>query len=120
VTGLSNASRLGQEEVFGPVLLVASFNGEKEAVRLANETRYGLMATIWTGDPARGHRIADLIRAGTVSINHPYTSFPGVPFGGFKQSGFGRELGHQTLALYTDTRSVLTWVGTRPATPLRI
>ena len=55
------------------------------------------MATVWTGDPARGHRLARRIKAGTVGINMPYTAFPGIPFGGYKQSGFGRELGLETL-----------------------
>ncbi|RYF51915.1 MAG: aldehyde dehydrogenase [Comamonadaceae bacterium] len=117
VAGLDNTSVLGQEEVFGPVLLVAPFDDEDDAVRLANDTRYGLMASVWTNDPARAHRVANRIMAGTISINHPYTSFPGVPFGGFKQSGFGRELGHRTLELYSEVRSVLTWVGSRPSSP---
>ena len=55
------------------------------------------MATVWTGDPARGHRVAQPIKAGTVGINMPYTAFPGIPFGGYKQSGFGRELGLEAL-----------------------
>src|SRR6478609_3344318 len=69
-------------------------------------------STVWTGDPARGHRVARRIKAGTVGINMPYTAFPGIPFGGYKQSGFGRELGLETLELYLETKSVI--VSTRP------
>ena len=82
-----------QEEIFGPVVTVIPFEDEADAVRIANDVKYGLMATVWTGDPGRGHRIAAKIKSGTVGINMPYTAFPGIPFGGYKQSGFGRELG---------------------------
>ena len=85
---------------------------------MANDVRYGLMASVWTRDAARAHRVAGAVAAGTVGINMPYTSFPGVPFGGVKQSGFGRELARETLDMYTETRSVLTWTGRRPATPI--
>src|SRR5581483_7558585 len=117
VAGLDPGSPAVQEEIFGPVVTVAPFADEGEAVRLANDVRYGLMATVWTGDPARGHRIAQRIKAGTVGINMPYTAFPGVPFGGYKQSGFGRELGLETLELYLETKSVLTRTGARPSNP---
>ena len=83
------------------------FEDEKDAARLANDSRYGLYATVWTRDGARGHRLARQIKAGTVGINMPYTAFPGIPFGGYKQSGFGRELGLETLDLYLETKSVL-------------
>jgi acyl-CoA reductase-like NAD-dependent aldehyde dehydrogenase len=110
-------STVAREEVFGPVVVVIPFADEAEAVRLANEVRYGLMATVWTGDPARGHRLAQRIKAGTVGINMPYTAFPGIPFGGYKQSGFGRELGIETLELYLETKSVITATGARPSNP---
>jgi acyl-CoA reductase-like NAD-dependent aldehyde dehydrogenase len=106
-----------QEEVFGPVVAVTPFEDEAEAILLANAVRYGLMATVWTGDPARGHRIAARIKAGTVGINMPYTAFPGIPFGGYKQSGFGRELGLETLDLYLETKSVIVSTGARPINP---
>src|SRR6478609_2965095 len=73
-------------------------------------------STVWTGDPARGHRVARRIKAGTVGINMPYTAFPGIPFGGYKQSGFGRELGIDALDLYLETKSVIINTGTRRAT----
>ena len=115
-----NSSEVAQEEVFGPVVVAIPFEDEADAVRLANDVRYGLMATVWTGDPARGHRIAQRLQAGTVGINMPYTAFPGIPFGGYKQSGFGRELGIETLDLYLETKSVITYTGSRPTNPFRL
>ncbi len=93
------------------------FADEKDAIRIANDVKYGLMASVWTGDPARGHRLASRIKAGTVGINMPYTAFPGLPFGGYKQSGFGRELGIETLDLYLETKSVTVNTGARPINP---
>jgi aldehyde dehydrogenase (NAD+)/betaine-aldehyde dehydrogenase len=113
----SNAMTAAQEEIFGPVVTVIPFEDEKDAIRIANDVKYGLMATVWTGDPARGHRIASKIKSGTVGINMPYTAFPGIPFGGYKQSGFGRELALETLDLYLETKSVVTYTGSRPTNP---
>ncbi len=117
VVAATNDLEIAQEEVFGPVVTVTPFEDEKDAIRLANDVRYGLMATVWTGDPARGHRIAARIKSGTVGINMPYTAFPGIPFGGYKQSGFGRELGLETLDLYLETKSVVVSTGARPINP---
>src|SRR5207248_4190011 len=104
---VDNSMRVAQEEIFGPVVTVTPFEDEKDAARIANDVRYGLMATVWTGDPARGHRLARRIKAGTVGINMPYTAFPGIPFGGHKQAGFGRERVRDALQLYLDTKRVL-------------
>jgi aldehyde dehydrogenase (NAD+)/betaine-aldehyde dehydrogenase len=112
-----NSIRAAQEEIFGPVVTVIPFEDEADAIRIANDVKYGLMATVWTGDPAKGHRIAGKINSGTVGINMPYTAFPGIPFGGYKQSGFGRELALETLDLYLETKSVVTYTGTRPTNP---
>jgi aldehyde dehydrogenase (NAD+)/betaine-aldehyde dehydrogenase len=117
VAGVDNAMTIAQEEVFGPVVTIAPFEDEKDAIRIANDVKYGLMASVWTGDPAKGHRLASRIKAGTVGINLPYTAFPGLPFGGYKQSGFGRELGIETLDLYLETKSVTVNTGTRPINP---
>jgi aldehyde dehydrogenase (NAD+)/betaine-aldehyde dehydrogenase len=117
VVAATNDLEIAQEEVFGPVVTVTAFEDEKDAIRLANDVRYGLMATVWTGDPARGHRIAARIKSGTVGINMPYTAFPGIPFGGYKQSGFGRELALETLDLYLETKSVVVSTGARPINP---
>jgi acyl-CoA reductase-like NAD-dependent aldehyde dehydrogenase len=108
---------VAQEEIFGPVVTIIPFEDEKDAVRIANDSKYGLYATVWTGDPARGHRLAARIKSGSVGINMPYTAFPGIPFGGYKQSGFGRELGLETLDLYLETKSVLVSTGARPYNP---
>jgi aldehyde dehydrogenase (NAD+)/betaine-aldehyde dehydrogenase len=78
------------------------------------------MATVWTGDAARGHRVASRIKSGMVGINVPYTAFPGVPFGGYKQSGFGRELGLETLDLYLETKSVLVSSSAKPFNPFSL
>jgi acyl-CoA reductase-like NAD-dependent aldehyde dehydrogenase len=117
LAGVESGMTVAQEEIFGPVVTVIPFEDEKDAVRIANDSKYGLYATVWTGDPARGHRLARQIKAGTVGINMPYTAFPGIPFGGYKQSGFGRELGIEALELYLETKSVITSTGTRPYNP---
>jgi acyl-CoA reductase-like NAD-dependent aldehyde dehydrogenase len=114
---VDNSMTVAQEEIFGPVVTVVPFEDEKDAVRIANDSRYGLMATVWTGDPAKGHRLARRIKAGTVGINMPYTAFPGIPFGGYKQSGFGRELGLDTLELYLETKSVIVSTSPKPFNP---
>ena len=114
---VDNQMSVAQEEIFGPVVTVIPFEDERDAVRIANDVRYGLMATVWTGDPARGHRLARQIKSGTVGINMPYTAFPGIPFGGFKQSGFGRELGLETLELYLETKSVIVSTSSKPINP---
>jgi acyl-CoA reductase-like NAD-dependent aldehyde dehydrogenase len=117
LANVDNRMVVAQEEIFGPVVTVTPFADEKEAVKLANDVKYGLMATVWTGDGARAHRLARSIKAGTVGINTPYSAFPGVPFGGYKQSGFGRELGIETLELYLETKSVLASTGSRAFNP---
>jgi len=117
LAGVQNRMAVAQEEIFGPVVTVTPFEDEAEAVRLANDVRYGLTATVWTGDPARGHRLARQIKAGTIGINTPNTAFPGTPFGGYKQSGFGRELAPETLDLYLETKNVLVNTGAKPVNP---
>jgi acyl-CoA reductase-like NAD-dependent aldehyde dehydrogenase len=117
IVAADNDAEIAQEEVFGPVVTLIPFDDENDAIRLANDVRYGLMATVWTGDPARGHRIAARVKSGTVGINMPYTAFPGIPFGGYKQSGFGRELALETLDLYLETKSVVVSTGARPINP---
>ncbi|MGH7477665.1 MAG: betaine-aldehyde dehydrogenase [Longimicrobiales bacterium] len=99
---------IAREEIFGPVLAVLSFDDEAEAVRLANETIYGLAAAVWTRDVKRAHRVASRIEAGTVWINTYHPLDAASPFGGYKQSGYGRELGRYAIDLYTQIKSV--WV----------
>ena len=117
IAGVDSSATVAQEEIFGPVATVIPFDDEADAIRIANDVRYGLMATVWTGDPARGHRIAGRIKSGTVGINMPYTAFPGIPFGGYKQSGFGRELGLETLDAYLETKSVIVNTSPKPINP---
>ena len=117
IAGIDNSAAIAQEEVFGPVVTIIPFEDEQDAIRIANDVKYGLMASVWTRDPAKGHRLASRIKAGTVGINMPYTAFPGLPFGGYKQSGFGRELGIETLDLYLETKSVTVNTGSRPINP---
>jgi len=112
-----NDMDVAQEEIFGPVVTVIPFEDERDAIRIANDVRYGLFATVWTGDPARGHRVAARIESGMVGINMPFTAFPGIPFGGYKQSGFGRELSIDTLELYLETKGVLVSTSTKPFNP---
>jgi acyl-CoA reductase-like NAD-dependent aldehyde dehydrogenase len=117
IAKVDNSMTVAQEEIFGPVVTLIPFEDEKDAVRIANDVRYGLMATVWTGDPARGHRLARRIKSGLIGINMPYTAFPGIPFGGYKQSGFGRELGLETLELYLETKSVIVSTSPKPYNP---
>jgi acyl-CoA reductase-like NAD-dependent aldehyde dehydrogenase len=114
---VENRMVVAQEEIFGPVVTVIPFEDEKDAIRIANDVKYGLMATVWTRDAARGLRIAGRIKSGEVGVNVPYTAFPGLPFGGYKQSGFGRELGIETLELYLETKSVLVSTSPKPFNP---
>jgi betaine-aldehyde dehydrogenase len=103
---MGNTERAAREEIFGPVACVIPFEGEAEAVALANETIYGLSGSIWTGDGARALRVARAVEAGVLSINSNTSVRVSTPFGGFKQSGVGRELGPNALEHYTDVKNV--------------
>ncbi|HZI17310.1 MAG TPA: aldehyde dehydrogenase family protein [Pyrinomonadaceae bacterium] len=105
---VKNTMRVAQEEIFGPVTSVITFEGEEDLVRQANETVFGLSAGIWTKDITRAHRFARAIRAGTIWINTFNMFNAASPFGGFKQSGYGREMGKHALEMYTQVKSV--WV----------
>jgi acyl-CoA reductase-like NAD-dependent aldehyde dehydrogenase len=102
----SNDDRVAREEVFGPVAAVIPFEDEPEAVELANATPYGLSGSIWTRDGGRALRVARGIDSGVLSINSNSSVRVSTPFGGFKQSGFGRELGMHALAGYSDVKNV--------------
>ncbi|MFF3935400.1 aldehyde dehydrogenase family protein [Streptomyces phaeofaciens] len=107
IADLPGDSRVIQEEVFGPVLTVQPFDTEDEAVSLANSTPYGLASGVQTGNLARAHRVADRLQAGIVWVNDWAMLDPAVPFGGVKDSGFGREYGPEALASYTKVKSVV-------------
>lgn len=100
-------SKIAQEEIFGPVLTVFTFDSEEEALKLANKTEYGLVTGIWTSDIGRAHRLAERIRAGQIFINN-YGAGGGIqmPFGGYKKSGFGREKGLEALKNYTQVKNI--------------
>jgi aldehyde dehydrogenase (NAD+) len=109
-----------KEEIFGPVVVVMKFKDEKEALKLANDSEYGLGSAIWTKDYGRATRVSKQIQAGIVMVNCPFSAFPGTPFGGYKQSGFGRELCIETLDLYTETKSIVSYYGSRPLNPFNL
>jgi len=111
---VKNSMRVAQEEIFGPVVSVISFKDEEDLIRQANDTVYGLSAGIWTRDITRAHRFAKEIKAGVVWIN-TYNMFNAAsPFGGYKQSGYGREMGRHALDLYTQVKSVWVDLSGRP------
>ena len=108
-TGVENSMRIAQEEVFGPVLAVIPFKDEEEAIAIGNDVVFGLAAGVWTQDIRRALTLADRIQAGTVWINTYNAYDPAASFGGYKHSGFGRDLGREALSNYTELKTV--WVG---------
>jgi acyl-CoA reductase-like NAD-dependent aldehyde dehydrogenase len=99
--------RIAREEIFGPVLAAIPFSDEDDLIAKANDTMYGLVAGVWTNDVKRAHRVAHALQAGTVYVNCYHVADPATPWGGYKQSGWGRELGPYALDLYTEIKNVI-------------
>jgi acyl-CoA reductase-like NAD-dependent aldehyde dehydrogenase len=106
LAGVRNDTRVAQEEIFGPVACLIPFDTEEEAIRLANETEYGLSGSIWTRDLGRAIRVAKAIRTGVISVNSSHSVHTEAPFGGYKHSGTGREMGMHAVNLYTEVKNV--------------
>jgi betaine-aldehyde dehydrogenase len=103
---VDNSSRIAREEIFGPVAAVIPFDDERDALKIANDTSFGLAAAVWTRDIYRALRMVKAIRAGIVWVNHMQPTYVEAPWGGFKQSGFGRELGIHGIDEYLETKQV--------------
>jgi phenylacetaldehyde dehydrogenase len=95
-----------REEVFGPVLAAASFDDLEEVIERANDSSYGLAASVWSNDLTAVHRLVPRLKAGTVYVNAPNLVDPAVPFGGYKHSGLGREMAKAAIEMYTETKAV--------------
>jgi aldehyde dehydrogenase (NAD+) len=108
VSNVRRDMRLYREEIFGPVVAILPFDNEEEVIAEANETQFGLAAAIWTRDVSRAHRLARRVDAGTVWVNCQVVFNPAIPFGGFKQSGWGTEYGWKGIEIYLRTKSVYT------------
>jgi betaine-aldehyde dehydrogenase len=111
---VDNSARIAQEEIFGPVMTVIPFSDEAEAIRIANATPYGLGAAVWTRDIFKAFRVVKALEAGIVWVNHMQPTFVEAPWGGYKASGFGRELGHWAVEEYLETKQVFINLDEKP------
>jgi aldehyde dehydrogenase (NAD+) len=111
IAGLDNSARVAREEIFGPVLTVIAHDGDDDAVRIANDSPYGLSGTVFSGDDARAQAVAARMRVGTVNVNGGIWYSADAPFGGYKQSGNGREMGLAGFEEYTEIKCIATLAG---------
>jgi acyl-CoA reductase-like NAD-dependent aldehyde dehydrogenase len=114
LTGLTNSAAAAREEIFGPVVVVVPFEDEAEAVALANDSPYGLGSSIWTGNVARAHRVADALLSGIVWVNDHHRLDPALPWGGVRESGVGREGGWESFHDFTHVKSVTVRTAAEP------
>ena len=106
IAGLDNTARVAREEIFGPVLTVLAHDGDDDAVRIANDSEYGLSGAVSSADPERARAVARRIRTGTIAVNGGVWFSPDAPFGGYKQSGIGREMGVAGLEEYLQIKTM--------------
>ncbi|HEX5066496.1 MAG TPA: aldehyde dehydrogenase [Myxococcota bacterium] len=116
--GVDNRMTIAREEIFGPVLSLIAYRDEADAIRIANDSEYGLSGSVWTADPQRGLDVARRVRSGSFGVNQPYSMDPAAPFGGVKASGIGRELGREGLDSYVDLKAISGAV-VAPASPVQ-
>jgi succinate-semialdehyde dehydrogenase/glutarate-semialdehyde dehydrogenase len=113
LTGVTQEMLITREETFGPVAPLYRFHSEEEAIRLANDTQYGLGGSVHTADVRRAFRVAKAVRAGSFGVNG-YTVMPNVPFGGYKASGLGREGGHEGIDAFLETKTIMVNLNDAP------
>ena len=106
LANVDNSMRVAQEEIFGPVASIIPFRDEADAIRIANDTPYGLSGSVWTRDLGRALRVVKAIRTGVISVNTNRSVRTEAPFGGYKRSGLGRELGMHAMQHYTEVKNV--------------
>jgi acyl-CoA reductase-like NAD-dependent aldehyde dehydrogenase len=120
IDNLPHASRCVQEEIFGPIAVLAKWKEDDEVISSANGVKYGLAAAVWTQNLNRAQKFTRAIHSGIVAVNTFATALPGLPFGGYKQSGFGREMGLETMDTYLETKTVLMSVSGKPVNPFGV